>query len=121
MAPLHQHEHDTCLEVAETCQLALQRIHLARTRDAPSDANPAQADPEAARYLSVDPAFAAPACTPIAQLRIDLLNESLPMSERYAAMFALRNKGGAEAVEALGDAFGCATCVVFLALTVGLV
>lgn len=97
LPPLQQHEHDACLEVAETCQLALERIHQART--AQSDATPA-------KYLSVDPAFAAPASTPVAALRTALLDESLPMSERYAAMFALRNKGGADAVQALGDAFG---------------
>lgn len=107
LLPLQQHEHDACLEVAETCQLALQRIHQARACAASSDDMPASdANLEAARYLNVDPAFAAPASTPVELLRTALLNESLPMSERYAAMFALRNKGGADAVQALGDALG---------------
>lgn len=39
----------------------------------------------------------------VSELRSDLLNESLPLFERYRAMFALRNLGNEEAVLALGD------------------
>ena len=85
-------------QVAETCQLALQRI------DFYSSAAAAQL-PQESRYLSVDPAPAAPASTPTAELRATLLDEHSRIFDRYRAMFALRNKGGPEAVEALGQAF----------------
>ena len=46
----------------------------------------------ASPYLSVDPAPAAPASTPTAQLRSSLLDEHAPIFERYRALFGLRNK-----------------------------
>lgn len=53
-------------------------------------------------YCSVDPAPPA-ARKSLSELRIILLDESLPLFERYRAMFALRNHGDEEAVLALGD------------------
>ena len=53
-------------------------------------------------YCSVDPAPPAPRKS-VPELRSTLLNESLPLIERYRAMFALRNLGSEEAVVALGD------------------
>ena len=60
----------------------------------------------AAQYTSVDPAPPAPPGTPLAELRRTLLDEGAPIFERYRALFALRNMGGAAAVGALGEAFG---------------
>lgn len=55
---------------------------------------------------------AAPAGTPVAQLRAQLLDEGAPIAERYAAMFALRNAGGPDAVAALGAAFGARSALL---------
>lgn len=67
---------------------------------------------EASGYTSTDPAppqdvaAASAAGRPtVAQLRAQLLDRSLPMFQRMRAVFSLRNRGGAEAVEALAAAF----------------
>lgn len=82
--------------MAETCDLALARIAALRS---------AAISPDESRYLSVDPTPAAPASTPLAELRSTLLDEAAPMPERYAALFGLRNKGGAQAVAVLSESF----------------
>ncbi|GAB4823292.1 hypothetical protein N2152v2_010338 [Parachlorella kessleri] len=134
LAPLREHVDDPCLEVAQTCQLALQRIEYFRRQGAGAgagagspaaageegegDAAPANGMEAAAAaetddanavespYLSVDPSPAAPAATPTPQLRHMLLDEREKIFQRYCAMFALRNKGGPEAVGALSASFG---------------
>lgn len=86
-------------QVAETCQLAVCRLEWLqsggenRPEDSSTDRNP---------YCSVDPA---PPSTrkSISELQTLLLDESLPLFERYRAMFALRNLGNEEAVLALGE------------------
>ena len=95
----------TGLQVAETCQLALARI------DAVCGGAAAPADNESP-YLSVDPTPAAPASTPLPALRAALLDEAAPLPGRYAAMFALRNRGGADAVAALAQAFTCRSALL---------
>jgi deoxyhypusine monooxygenase len=106
LAPLRAHAGDACLEVAQTCQLALQRIeHFQAHKDA--DAGGAQGEAGAGPYLSVDPTPPAPAGTPTAALRRCLLDEGARIFDRYRAMFALRNRGGPEAVAALAAAFAC--------------
>lgn len=62
-------------------------------KDGSTDKNP---------YFSVDPAPPAVRKN-VSELRSILLDESLPLFERYRAMFALRNLGSEEAVLALGD------------------
>ena len=118
---LEQYQSDPCLEVAETCQLALQRIQYysrissqaAYSSQLPQTTGKAETDrasqhcstscvqdssdnsaaaESASPYLSVDPAPAAPASKPTAQLRATLLDEHAPIFERYRALFALRNK-----------------------------
>lgn len=90
----------SCLpQVAETCQLAVRRLEWLQSggekqlEDGDTDKNP---------YCSVDPAPPAPRRS-VSELRSTLLDESLPLFERYRAMFALRNLGNEEAVLALGD------------------
>jgi len=96
LSPLRHHADDGCLEVAQTCQLALQRIeHLAE----------AQAAAGEGPYLSVDPTPPAPASTPMQDLRQALLDDRERIFDRYRAMFALRNRGGDEAVDALTASF----------------
>ncbi|KAG9471680.1 hypothetical protein GDO78_013795 [Eleutherodactylus coqui] len=94
---LKAYSQDPVVEVAETCQLAIQRIEwLQRNPGAPDD-NP---------FLSVDPAPPA-AERDVGCLRAVLLNDKLPLFDRYRAMFALRNIGGKEAVLALTDGLQC--------------
>ena len=56
-------------------------------------------------YASVDPAPPAdePSQLSCAQLRATLLDDTVPLFERYRAMFSLRNRGDAESVTALAD------------------
>lgn len=61
-----------------------------------------KAEPSTGPYSSVDPAPPAPE-EDVGKLREDLLDESLPLFERYRAMFALRNLGEEPAVLALAD------------------
>ena len=93
-------------QVAETCQLALARINAVQY-----GASVPAADDESP-YLSVDPTPAAPRSTSLPALRAALLDERGPLTERYAAMFALRNRGGADAVAALAEAFGCRSALL---------
>jgi len=88
---------DPCVEVAETCQLAVQRIQWLHSDAAKKEVlseNP---------YQSVDPA---PPCTgelDIDKLRACLLDNTKPLFDRYRAMFTLRNDGSKDAVLALAD------------------
>ena len=54
------------------------------------------------RYPTVDPAPPADPATPFEELRHTLLDEEAPIFERYRALFALRNRGGQDAISALG-------------------
>lgn len=96
---LKEYSQDPVVEVAETCQLAVRRLEWLQSggEDASSDKNP---------YCSVDPAPPA-AKKNVSELRSILLDQSLPLFERYRAMFALRNLGTEEAVLALGDGLKC--------------
>ncbi|KAG2432974.1 hypothetical protein HXX76_008702 [Chlamydomonas incerta] len=104
LTPLREHQQDGVLEVAETCQLALQRIEWLR-------AHPEAGDEESP-YYSVDPTPALPTSTPTEELRQVLLDENKRMFDRYSALFALRNKGGDEAVAALGAVFGARSALL---------
>lgn len=76
-------------EIRETCVLALQRIQY-------------DGDKAAKVYTSVDPAPPA-AENDVPTLRDTLCDRKKSMFERYRAMFALRNIGGADASRALCD------------------
>lgn len=113
---LELYQGDPCLEVAQTCQLALQRIQYyseastpagsasapaadsglqhssAQCMPAGAEGNSNAAAESSSPYLSVDPAPAAPANIPSTQLRASLLDEHAPIFERYRALFGLRNK-----------------------------
>nr|XP_046247041.1 deoxyhypusine hydroxylase [Scatophagus argus]XP_046247042.1 deoxyhypusine hydroxylase [Scatophagus argus]XP_046247043.1 deoxyhypusine hydroxylase [Scatophagus argus] len=104
---LKEYSDDPVMEVAETCQLAVHRLEWLqsggekRLDDANTDKNP---------YCSVDPAPPAVRKS-LSELRLILLDESLPLFERYRAMFALRNLGSEEAVLALGDGLQCSSAL----------
>lgn len=91
------HAADPSREVAETCQLALGRLDwLAERGGSPQDNSP---------YSSVDPT---PPCREgsVQQWRERLLDTSLPLFQRYQAMFSLRNAGGEAAIAALVAGLG---------------
>lgn len=105
LIPLKQHQYDACLEVAQTCQLALQRIEYLRRVAKASDDAEEEAELDKSPYLSVDPTPPAPPSTSTDELKDCLLDENARIFDRYRAMFALRNRGGAEAVDALSASF----------------
>lgn len=86
------------VQVAETCQLAVRRLEWLMNGGNAEKSEAADTNP----YSSVDPAPPAQRKS-VPELRTQLLDESLPLFERYRAMFALRNLGSEEAVLALGD------------------
>ena len=85
--------------MAETCQLAVERLRWLQKEETDLSANP---------YKSVDPAPPAKD-KDVANLRNVLIDEKLSLFERYRAMFSLRNIGGPKAAEALVN--GIHTCV----------
>lgn len=101
---LEKYKDDKVIEVAETCELALERIkwlqHKAQEEKQLSN-NP---------YFSVDPA--PPSIdVDVQSLKTDLLDESLPLFKRYRAIFSLRNIGSTEAVEALAQGLKCSSAL----------
>lgn len=104
---LKEYSQDPVIEVAETCQLAVRRLEWLQTGggkqldDGSTDTNP---------YCSVDPAPPAVKKS-VPELRSVLLDESLPLFERYRAMFALRNLGNEMAVLALADGLECSSAL----------
>ena len=90
---LSRHCNDPVPEVAETCQLAVERVHWLAELDGRSfvDNNP---------YRSVDPAPPAQEGD-VASWKQQLCASSLPLFQRYRALFSLRNVGGEQAVHAL--------------------
>ncbi|XP_034529110.1 deoxyhypusine hydroxylase [Notolabrus celidotus] len=104
---LKEYSQDPVIEVAETCQLAVRRLEWLQgggekqLDGASTDKNP---------YCSVDPAPPAERKS-VSELRSILLDETLPLFERYRAMFALRNLGNEEAALALGDGLQCSSAL----------
>lgn len=91
---------DPVPEVSETCKLAVDRLNWL-----------AEGGKEgSSEFSSVDPA------PPLAEqnilkLKEILLDESLPMFERYRAMFSLRNKGDDESVKTLAMGLDCTSAL----------
>lgn len=88
---------DPAQEVRETCELALSRIKELK--------GVKSHDVELSPFVSVDPATPA-SCSSVPHLREVLLSEEKSMYERYAALFALRNNGGEEAISAIIESLG---------------
>ncbi|KAG5055362.1 hypothetical protein JHK85_007872 [Glycine max] len=117
---------DPAEEVRETCELALQRIQNLKDAGNTDELSANGVSP----FKSVDPAAPAISGSSVDQLRSAiaaaiivvvaacvlhplvisggqvLLDEEKGMYERYAALFALRNDGGNEAVTAIIDSLG---------------
>nr|NVI76132.1 nero [Cucujiformia] len=94
---LQKYKADSVTEVAETCELALDRISWFKNSN--GEISKLSNNP----YNSVDPAPPAKS-TNINSLKYTLTDEKASLFERYQAMFALRNIGSLDAVEALGKA-----------------
>ncbi|KYQ59443.1 Deoxyhypusine hydroxylase [Trachymyrmex zeteki] len=86
---------DPIPEVAETCELALNRL---RWLESNSNAKDLQKNP----YLTIDPAPPAE-ITDVKVLRDILLDESKSLFDRYRAMFSLRNLNTRESILALAE------------------
>lgn len=93
-------------EISETCQLALQRISWLHTSEKKEEEklsiNP---------YASVDPAPPMANSTSLQELTSILLDDNGKLFERYRAMFALRNMGTTESVEALCRGFSASSAL----------
>nr|NVI76074.1 nero [Cucujiformia] len=94
---LQKYKNDPVTEVAETCELALDRINWLKTSN---DEN------SKSYYNTVDPAPAAPS-KDIKELKSTLINDKVSLFDRYRAMFALRDIGSKDAITALGEALKC--------------
>ncbi|KAJ1909670.1 deoxyhypusine hydroxylase [Tieghemiomyces parasiticus] len=91
--------------IAETCELAIGRIRHEQSRDATVAA-------KSSAYTSVDPApAAADEGLSTAELGRQLMDTSLPLFERYRAMFALRNRGDDASVLALAQGLTDSSCL----------
>lgn len=103
MSLLEKYSKDTIVEVAETCQLGVDRLKwLQASGDEELSVNP---------YNSTDPAPPLGKCDSVHHLKSILLNESLPLFQRYRAMFSLRNQGSAESALALAEGFKCTSAL----------
>ncbi|GIY81825.1 deoxyhypusine hydroxylase [Caerostris darwini] len=90
---LKKYLNDSSIEVAETCQLAVQKMEETDMKEMSSE-NP---------FQSVDPAVPLPKSSfkSVNELENILLNESESLYKRYQAMFSLRNMNSKEAAISL--------------------
>nr|NVI76086.1 nero [Cucujiformia] len=102
LSHLEKYKNDPVREVAETCQLALDRINWLKNSEDSSLLK--------SRYNSVDPAPPS-TLTDVNDLKCILINDEISLFERYRAMFALRNIGSPDAVKALGEALNCGSAL----------
>lgn len=93
---LIKHSTNEHVEIAETCQIAVDLIKWKNKAESVCDKK---------LYLSVDPAPPTNEKKTIDELKIDLMNTSDSLFERYRAMFALRNMNSDEAAVALATGF----------------
>ncbi|XP_031482959.1 deoxyhypusine hydroxylase-B-like isoform X1 [Nymphaea colorata] len=99
---------DPAEEVRETCELALRRIEVQTSIDNGSETSSEVESP----FLSVDPALPMSQNFSVVQLREVILNEKEGIYERYAALFALRNHGGEEAICAIIASLGARSALL---------
>jgi deoxyhypusine monooxygenase len=93
---LKEYSSDSSVEVAETCQIALDRLQWIQNDKMKQENENLSTNP----YNSVDPAPPAPQ-KDVKTLKEILLNESESLFVRYRAMFSLRNEGSDEAILAI--------------------
>lgn len=109
---LTKHSTDSVVEVAETCELAVERIEWLKRRRRDTGAGESLSDNP---YNSVDPAppSADAASSSTEDLKKILVDEASPLFRRYRSMFELRNRGGSEAVAALCAGLRCRKSALF--------
>lgn len=98
---LEKYSKDTVIEVAETCEIALDRVKWIMCGEKVKDNNP---------YASVDPSPPMER-SDVNELKSILLDDSKRLFERYRAMFALRNLRTEESVRALGAGLKCGSAL----------
>lgn len=89
---LEKYSKDSVIEVAETCQIALDRVKWLQEQEALKDDNP---------YASVDPSPPLGQQKSVDELKKILLDEEENLFKRYRAMFSLRNQRTKESVLAI--------------------
>lgn len=89
---LEKYSKDPVIEVAETCQIALDRVKWIQQQEALKDDNP---------YASVDPSPPLGQQKSVEELKQILLDEDENLFKRYRAMFSLRNQRTKESVLAI--------------------
>lgn len=89
---------DPAKEVSQTCELAIARLQWSAKQQGVEEEILSTSG-----YLSVDPAPPPPMDSDVTTLKQTLQSPSVPMFDRYRAMFGLRNKGGDESVKVLCD------------------
>lgn len=95
-------------EVSETCVLAIERIKWI------NKSNKEKEDEIKSPYSSVDPTPAGNVKTiDIDKLKSQLIDENLPLFERYKAMFSLRNINKPESAIALAEGLNCKDSALF--------
>ncbi|KAG0724520.1 Deoxyhypusine hydroxylase [Chionoecetes opilio] len=99
---LRKYSKDPCIDVAETCQLALSRLEWLQTSSGRQETDKSSGT----EFLSVDPAPPHQE-TDVAKLKTILVDETLPLFDRYRAMFSLRNINTDESARALAAGFSC--------------
>lgn len=92
---LEKYRKDPVPEVAETCELALDRLKWLESNNNTESL-------QKSSYSTIDPAPPADV-TNVDTLREILLNENKSLFDRYRAMFSLRNLGTKESILALTE------------------
>ncbi|KAH7727346.1 hypothetical protein AAVH_05006 [Aphelenchoides avenae] len=100
---LKKYASDPTPEVAETCQLALQRLEWLKSGEQESGGG---------LYDSVDPTPAA-ATNNVSELAASLVDTQKSLWDRYRAMFALRNINTDESIKALAQGLYCEDSALF--------
>nr|NVI76130.1 nero [Cucujiformia] len=103
LSNLQKYKNDPITAVAETCELALDRISWLNNSIEERDLSKSP-------YNSVDPAPPAQSKN-INELKSMLTDERASLFDRYRAMFSLRNVGSENAVAILGEALNCGSAL----------
>jgi len=98
---LEKFSEDPIPEVSETCKLALAKLKFEENKKKGKDLNV---------YGSIDPAPPSDE-KDTEKLKKTLLDEKLPLFDRYRAMFSLRNKADDESVKALASGLSCTSAL----------
>lgn len=104
MEVLDKYSKDEVIEVAETCQLALERLKYLESEESSSKYEGAD------KFTSIDPT---PPCktTDLSKLQATLLDSNASLFDRYRAMFALRNINSKESAKVLAQGFKCGSAL----------